>query len=162
MYQPDPAATLREVATLVRPGGRIVAIDVLDDPHYPRFDPPVPAAERIMRLFSALVERRGGALDVAQHYRQLCDETGLRLIAQRGKVQIAQDPRDYLTYYRDMLLTMRDNLLERNMTTDEEIAALVQEMDAAHATVQFGALSIVVEMIAEVQLFSDEPPSGDE
>jgi ubiquinone/menaquinone biosynthesis C-methylase UbiE len=150
MYQVDPAATLRQIGTLVRPGGRILAADVLYDPHYPCYDPPVPAAERIMRLFFALVERKGGTVDIALRYDQLCERAGLRLLAQRGLFAVAKDPRDYLALYRDILLSMRENLLAQNLATVGEIDMLVQAMDAAQTTVRFGTLSLAVEMIAEV------------
>jgi ubiquinone/menaquinone biosynthesis C-methylase UbiE len=151
MYQVDPAATLRQIATLVRPGGHIVATDVLHDPHYPCFDPPVPAAERIIRLFFALVERRGGTVEVARHYRAVCEAAGLRLVSQRGWFAVAQDPRDHLALYRDILLSMRGTLVAQSLATDEEIETLAQEMDAARTeNVQFGTVTLLVEMIAEV------------
>jgi ubiquinone/menaquinone biosynthesis C-methylase UbiE len=150
MYQADPAAVLRRIATLVRPGGRIVATDVLHDPHYPCFDPPVPAAERIIRLFFALVERKGGTTEVTRHYRALCAQAGLRLVEQRGWFMVAPDPGDLVTQYRDLLLSMCGNLVACGLATEEEIAALAREMDAARDAVQFVAASLVVEMVAEV------------
>lgn len=150
MYQADPASALRRIAALVRPGGRIVAIDVLHDPHYPRFDPPVPAAERTIRLFFALVERTGGSVDVARRYRTLCTEAGLRLVEQRGWFGVAQDPRDYLALYRDTLRGMGGNLVAEGLETEQGIAALMQEMDAAREAVRFGTLTLAVEMVAAV------------
>jgi ubiquinone/menaquinone biosynthesis C-methylase UbiE len=60
MHPADPGAALRRVASVVRPGGRIVAMDFLHEPRYPLLDPPVPAVERIFHLFFALMERKGG------------------------------------------------------------------------------------------------------
>ena len=83
-HQVEPAATLRRIAALLRPGGRIVAQDILEDPRYPSFDPPVPAVERILALQYEHKRRRGVFPDVARHYRTLCGEAGLGLVSQRG------------------------------------------------------------------------------
>jgi ubiquinone/menaquinone biosynthesis C-methylase UbiE len=150
MYQPDPAATLRRMSRLVRSGGRVVAVDFLRDANYPRFHPPVPASERINHLFFALVERRGGTPDVAQQYRRLCEEANLRLIEQRGWFWVADDPGDLLALYRDAFVSMRPSLVAENLTTDEEINALVRETDTARCTTEFGAYVLMVAMIADV------------
>jgi ubiquinone/menaquinone biosynthesis C-methylase UbiE len=152
IYQQDPGATLRQIARLIRSGGRIVATDVLYDPiySYPRFHPPVPAAERIQRLFFALVERKGGTLGVARQYRRICEQADVRLIEQRGRFVVPDDPRELLVLFRDMLLSMQGNLVAENLATDDEIDALVGEMDATPSAVEFGAGPLGVEMIAEV------------
>jgi ubiquinone/menaquinone biosynthesis C-methylase UbiE len=50
VHQRDPVATLRALTRFVRPGGRIIAMEPLRDPGFPRFDPPVVAMERIREL----------------------------------------------------------------------------------------------------------------
>jgi ubiquinone/menaquinone biosynthesis C-methylase UbiE len=150
MYQRDPAATLRQIARLVRSGGRIVALDLLSDPNFPRFYPPVPASVRIQRLFFGLVERKGGTPDMARRYGPICEQAGLRVIEQRGRFRVADDPGEELVSYRDVLVNMRSNLLAQGLASEEEINALVQEMDAARVTVTFGTGVLAVEMIAEV------------
>jgi ubiquinone/menaquinone biosynthesis C-methylase UbiE len=147
MYQADPAAVLRRIAMLVRPGGRIVAVDILHDTDYRCFDPPVPAAERILRLFFALVERRGGTVEVARRYRALCAEAGLHLVDQRGWFTVAPDACDRR---RDSLLGMRGTLVAEGLATEEDIEVLAKEMETARDTVQFGTSPLLVEMVAEV------------
>jgi ubiquinone/menaquinone biosynthesis C-methylase UbiE len=149
MYQRDPAASLRQIARLVRSGGRIVAVDGLNDPNYPWVHPPVPALGRVFPLFFALVERKGGSPGVGQRYREICERADVRLVEQRGWF-LANDPRELLALYRDVLLSMRGNLVAQGLAQDEEIDALVQEMDAAQDAVEFGAALLTVEMIAEV------------
>jgi SAM-dependent methyltransferase len=150
MYQADPAATLRRIATLLRPGGRIVAIDVLHDPHYPCFEPPLPAAQRIFRLFCALVDRKGGTVEVARQYAALCADAGLRLVQQRVWGGVADDPRDYVDLYRDILLSMRGSLVTQGLATEDDIVTLVQDMEAARDSVQLGITTLQIEMVAEV------------
>ena len=149
MYQPDPAATLHQIARLVRPGGRIVSSDILYDPRYPRAHPPVAALERTIRLFYALVERKGGTLDVVQQYRRICEQAGLRYIDQHGWFWCS-DPRELLVWYCDNLLGMRGNLVAHNLATEEEVNVLVREMETAQETVEFAATNLIVDMITEV------------
>jgi ubiquinone/menaquinone biosynthesis C-methylase UbiE len=151
MHQADPAATLRKIAGLVRRGGRIVTSDVIHDPHYPCFDPPIPAAERIIRLFFDLVERRGGALEVARDYRGICEQAGLHLVSQRGWFAVAGDGREYVALYRDILLSMHDTIVSVGLSSDEEIEGLVREMETAmREPLRFSTVCLTVEMIAEV------------
>jgi ubiquinone/menaquinone biosynthesis C-methylase UbiE len=151
MYQVDPAATLRKIARLVRSGGRIVAIDPLHDRHYSCFDPPVQANERILQLFFDLVEHRRGTVEVARDYRGVCERAGVHLVAQRGWIPVAQDPRDYVALYRDILLSMRGTLVSQGLSSEEEIEVLVREMDSAMGLpLRFGSITPLVEMIAEV------------
>jgi SAM-dependent methyltransferase len=150
MHQRDPAATVRQIARLVRSGGRIVARDVLADPNHPRFEPAVPARERTRRLYDALVARSGRAPDVARQYQRICEQADLRLIEQRGAFIGFDDPGDGVAAYRDFWLSMRGNLVAEHLATDEEIDALARELDAARGTVEFATSPLSVEMIAEV------------
>jgi hypothetical protein len=45
---------------------------------------------------------------------------------------------------------MRGNAVAQSLATDDEMSALVREMDAAHGTVEFGVGPLNVDMIAEV------------
>jgi SAM-dependent methyltransferase len=150
MYQTDPAEALRKIAALVRPGGRIVAIDILPDRNYPAFDPPIPTAERIIRLFFALVQRIGGTVDVARTYQTLCEQAGLRLLGQRGWFGVARDPGNYVALYQEIFASMRISLVAMDLSTEEELRALRQEMDSARTQpVRFAASNLQVEMIAD-------------
>jgi SAM-dependent methyltransferase len=155
IFQPDPAATLRQIARLVRSGGRIIAIDALPDPNYPRVHPPVPAVGRFWSLFSGLVARKGGTADVARQYHRICELADLRVIEQRGWFRVlstgtSEDPGEDLALYRDTLLGMQCNLVAENLATDQEVEALAREMDAARATVESGLAHLIVEVMAEV------------
>ena len=123
-HQVEPAATLRRIAALLRPGGRIVAQDILEDPRYPSFDPPVPAVERILALQYEHKRRRGVFPDVARHYRTLCGEAGLGLVSQRGLFTVPPDPRGPPSSMRALLSSTRRGLVEYGLATDDEIEAV--------------------------------------
>jgi ubiquinone/menaquinone biosynthesis C-methylase UbiE len=81
VHQVDSAATLRRVATLLRPEGRVLIFDVLAPP---RYDPPVPASDRAWALLQAAGAARGLAQHVGYRLPRLCADAGLRVLDARG------------------------------------------------------------------------------
>src|SRR5262249_21236871 len=79
-----PAARLRRVAALLRPGGHILVHDYVEDARFPRYDPPVLASEGAFDLLMATRRRRGAAADVGRRLPRLCEEAGLRVVDARG------------------------------------------------------------------------------
>jgi hypothetical protein len=59
IHQGDPAATLRRVAALLRPGGHVLVHDDVEDARFPRDDPPGLASEQAFELLTASRHRRG-------------------------------------------------------------------------------------------------------
>jgi SAM-dependent methyltransferase len=150
-HQRDPAATLRRVATLVRPGGRIIAQDPLRDGGFPRIDPPLVAQQRITELDIAHLRHRALAHDVAWEYGDLCCAAGLTLLEWRGTLSFALGDPSVLEFTRRLLPAQRTGLVAAGLTTDEEIDALGAEVDAAIAHgVRRASTVVLVDLIAEV------------
>ena len=150
VQQADPAATLRVIAALLRPGGRIVAQDILDDPWHPSYHPPVPAVERFWRLSLEELRRTGVATDTARRYPALIAAAGARLLSQRGHFSLP-DPNDHLPLVESALLTMRRTWIEAGLTTDTEIDQLLEQLCQAEATLgRFCTGPLIIEAIAEV------------
>jgi SAM-dependent methyltransferase len=150
-HQSDAAATLRAVAHLLRPGGRIVAQDPLRDDGFPRFDPPVPAVERIKELDIAHLRHRGLAYDVAWDYADLCAQAGLRLIDWQGTIELTVHDNGGLEFGRRLLPAQQDGLVAAGLATVAEIDELTQQVDAAIGRgVHRSAGAIIVDLIAEV------------
>jgi SAM-dependent methyltransferase len=150
-HQRDPAATLRRVAELVRPGGRIIAQDPLRDDGFPRIDPPLAARQRITELDIAHLRHRGLAHDVAWEYGELCRAAGLRLLEWRGSVSFTLGDTTVLEFARRLLPAQRTGLVGAGLTADDEIDALGAEVDAAIARgVRRSSTAVLVDLIAEV------------
>jgi SAM-dependent methyltransferase len=86
VHQRDPVQSLRRIAGLVRPRGRIVAHEIPPRSGYPALTPSVPALQRVDELVHAALEARGGHPDVAHRFPTLCRDAGLRLLHERGFV----------------------------------------------------------------------------
>ena len=130
-HQPDPAASLRRIAGLLRSGGRIVAQDPIDDPSYPLCDPPVPAVRRVFELVYAGIGAKGGSPDVARRYRDVCKAAGLRVASHRGSFLMIDDPRELLSLSRAYVGSMRQAVVAGGLTTEEELGRLDRELAEA-------------------------------
>jgi SAM-dependent methyltransferase len=151
MHQTDPAKTVRQVAQLVRPGGRIIAQDILLDVDFPRIDPPVPAANRVDQLVFANMSCIGASPDVARHYGSLFAQAGLRPISHRGCFSVDLDAQQPLHLFRDILTTTRQSMVRHEVATDAEIDGLLQSLSEVDpAQTHFAAWGFMVEFIAEV------------
>jgi SAM-dependent methyltransferase len=150
IHQTDPAATLRRIAPLVRPGGAIVVHELLDDERYPAFDPPAPACERFYGLLTALLRARGVSPDAGRRFEAICAAAGVRLVGQRGFFSpIASTVQ--LDFARAGLASVRERLVAAGLATEAEVERLDRELEAAKAVDYRGCFgSLFVEMIAEV------------
>jgi ubiquinone/menaquinone biosynthesis C-methylase UbiE len=151
--QIDPAATLRQIAALVRPGGHVIAHEFLDDPTYPSFIPQVPAVERFVQLMHASMRQSGRKPEAARDFRTLVRCAGLEEIAQRGVLNA--DPSDAPDFIQEqglgLLLVFKEALLKQGLASREEIAELIRELKIASAR-QYQAFFgwIMIELIARV------------
>ena len=119
------------VAALLRPGGRVLVFDLVEDARYPRFDPPVPASERAWALLYAAAHRRGAAADVARRVPGLCAAAGLRVLDARGFFRVLAPAEEFLGTTRATLLSARRSLVGPGLATDAEVDGLAAELAAA-------------------------------
>ena len=151
VHQRDPVGTLRAVTRLMRPGGRIIAMEPLRDDCFPRFDPPVPAVERIKQLDIAHLRHRGLPYDVAWDYAEVFRAAGLSLLEWRGHMLLHAGDTAFLESVGRLLPSQKAGLLAAGLTTEAEIDALTAEIDAAVARgLRRSATSIFVDAIGEV------------
>jgi SAM-dependent methyltransferase len=150
VHQQDPIDSLRRIASLLRPGGRIVAHEIPPASGYPALTPPVPALQRVDALVHAAVKARGGTYDAAHQFATLSREAGLRLINQRGFLAAAE-PLVLLETFQAVLRSLRSVLLATHVTTEREIEDLLATLETAKAADYVSAFAnLYIEMIAEV------------
>jgi SAM-dependent methyltransferase len=151
VHQRDPVATLRAITRFMRPGGRIVAMEPLRDPGFPRFDPPVPAVERIRDLDVAHIRARGLPYDIAWEYGEVFAAAGLQLLEWRGHMSLSTSDTVFLGAIGKLLPSQKTGLLAAGLTTEEEIDELTAEVDAAAARPMRRSITFIfVDAIGEV------------
>jgi hypothetical protein len=150
VHQQDPVGGLRRIASLIRPGGRIVAHEIPPASGYPALTPPVPAVQRVDELVHAGVKARGGSYDAAHHFPTLSHDAGLRLISQRGFLPAAE-PIVLLATFQAVLQSLQSILITTHVTTDREIEDLLATLENAKARDYVSAFAnLYIEMIAQV------------
>ena len=151
VHQPDPVATLRALTRFMRPGGRIIAMEPLRDPGFPRFDPPVPAVERIRDLDVAHIRARGLPYDIAWEYGDVFAAAGLKLLEWRGHLSLYTSDTLLLEFLGRLLPSQKTGLLAAGLTTEQEIDELTAEVNAAVARpLRRSATFILVDAIGEI------------
>jgi ubiquinone/menaquinone biosynthesis C-methylase UbiE len=131
VHQSDPAATLRRVAATLRPGGRVLVSDLVEDARYPRYDPPVPASERAWELLYAAARGRGAAANVARRLPGLCEEAGLRILDARGFFRVMTPAQEFLDPTHAALLSARGSIVGTGLATEADVDAIAEELAAA-------------------------------
>lgn len=149
-HQTDPAATLRRIAALVRPGGGIVAHEALDEVSLTGVEPPLPAYDRVWELVIAAMRHRGARTDAARRYEELCAAAGLSLVSQRGHF-VLHKPQRALAMRRAGLFSIRRTLLDGGLCAAQEVEALAGALQDADPTIiRWLSSPLMVELLARV------------
>jgi SAM-dependent methyltransferase len=157
-HQSDPLRTLGRVATLLRPGGMIMMRDMVDDPRYPSFDPPLPLVKRAFELVSAAIRSRGGSVDVGRHLVELCSALGLNVVEARGTFSLNMPAEEPISGMYGMLAAARRTLIDTSLADNREIDELLSALNSArsqHFRTIMGPL--IVHVIAHVPQYGREP-----
>lgn len=150
LHQRDPERTLRQMASLVRPGGAVVAHEPSDLPaHAPASEPAVPAMTRVWELVIAAARARGARTDFGRRGRAYLESAGLTVESHRAYA-VHYPPEVGYEIPRTALASLRPVLAEHGLAGDDEIAHLDGELEAAQsrADVQWVSSPLMIEWIA--------------
>jgi hypothetical protein len=126
-------------------------MEPLRDPGFPRFDPPVPAVERIRDLDVAHIRARGLPYDIAWEYGDVFAAAGLKLLEWRGHLSLYTSDTLLLEFLGRLLPSQKTGLLAAGLTTEQEIDELTAEVNTAVARpLRRSATYILVDAIGEV------------
>lgn len=153
IHQPDPAAALRKIANLLRPGGYVVVQDLYLGTPWPDSVPPIPATHTMAEWVDALLGRRGAAPRVGSGFRALCREAGLEEVSQRcfTPTDIGGRSAEIVQLLHDSVAAIRTGVVAAAVATDAEVEAVLGEFRAAQ-TAQYEVVhaSLYAELVAHV------------
>ncbi|HYK00486.1 MAG TPA: class I SAM-dependent methyltransferase [Thermoanaerobaculia bacterium] len=131
LHQPSPARALRRMATLLRPGGVVIAHEPSDLPaHAPASEPHVPAMTRVWELVIAAARARGAQTDFGRKGRAYLEDAGFE-IESHGAYTVHYPPSIGYDIPRVALNSLRPALAEHHLADEEELAQLDRELEEA-------------------------------
>jgi len=130
MHQPDPVRTLSHIASLLRPGGWVVAQEALRSPP-PRSHPHCDALGTYWDLAYQLLERAGGVPPGAvDGLAGSAREAGLDVVAVEGSFGIIH-PELGFGLHASTLLAAKERAVASGIATGPQIDDLVNDLHAA-------------------------------
>lgn len=150
MHQADPARTLRQMASLVRPGGVVIAHEASDLPaHAPASEPAVPAMTRVWELVIASARGRGANPDFARRGRAYLEHAGLAVESHRAYF-VHYPPEIGYGIPRVALRSLQPVLAQLGLADEDEAAQLDRALAQAttRADVQWVSSPLMIEWIA--------------
>ena len=125
----DPVRTLRQVASLLRPGGWLVAQEPLGRP-LPRSFPELGAVPASWELMVDLLERFGAPAGAVERMHHCAEAAGLEVVRRDGSFAVGSPPQ-YLGLYAGTLTAMRERAVAAGLTTGQDIDAIVASLASA-------------------------------
>jgi hypothetical protein len=119
----------------LRPGGRLIIQELATKPGFPSFDPPVPAADRLVALSHQFLARVLPHSSVVSRLPQACRAAGLRVLSHRGFTDTSA-PIDQLREMQAVIGAARRAAVEFGIATDAELDQMIADLEAA-TTVTF-------------------------
>lgn len=156
LHQADPAATVRQMAALVRSGGHVLIQEIMLDPQCgdpPLVDPASPAIRQWHTITAAAIHHAGGCPEVARYLDETVRAAGLHPVRQHAYLTWT-GPGEAVKVLQsaiDTLSGMRQAIVARSIATDMEVDALVRALAEEQSTAFRTFLSpLYVEIIARV------------
>ena len=132
----DPAAVMREVARVVKPGGRVFVTEVYN--HSLTVEPTQPLVERYWAALNATQRRAGGHPNIGARLGELAAAARLEIISHRF-VPVIGDARDpaaraaVLRYFRALMKSAEPQLRAAGTFDERELPSVWAAWDAAEA-----------------------------
>lgn len=124
-HVPDPAAALRNLFDLVRPGGAVVLEDIDFSGHFTY--PPLPAFQRYAELYVAAVRKRGGDPNIGLRLPSMLLDTGCALV-RMNVVQPSGLEGEVKVINAITMRNIADVLIRDGLSTADEVDRVVDEL----------------------------------
>jgi SAM-dependent methyltransferase len=129
VHQRDPARTLERIATLLRPGGWLIAHEPLRNPP-PRSSPPLGALAAYWELLCDSIERLGASPGAVEELARRAPDAGFEVVEASGFFQVVPPDQGFDIHAATMAAT-KSRAIQAGAGSEDEIDALVGELRAA-------------------------------
>ena len=151
IHQPDPAATLRRMASLVRPGGHVITHELLHAPRLPRSQPEVPELDAVMDICAETMRRGGASPEAPRRMRAHCEQAGLTVVSQRGFLNVDIDAGFAIRGFGDLLSSLRPRAVALGVVAESEVESLLGRLRTAEQRAYESIFGVIfVETVARV------------
>jgi ubiquinone/menaquinone biosynthesis C-methylase UbiE len=124
---PQPERIVREVVSLVRPGGWVASFEADYVAHL--CDPPLPEWSQLLAAFTAYAESQGIDLFVGRRAHRLFREAGLEDISVDAVVHVYPPGHDRRTILRDFVGNTRNQLIDGGFIAAEDYERAVVALE---------------------------------
>jgi SAM-dependent methyltransferase len=129
MHQPNPIQTLRRIATLLRPGGWLVAQEALRTPA-PRSRPDLEALSNYWDLLHRLIERAGVPCGAVDDLPGSARQAGFEVAGLSGHFTTL-DPALGFELHASTLAAARERAVQSGIATEKQVDDLVRALRTA-------------------------------
>ncbi|HEX7829139.1 MAG TPA: class I SAM-dependent methyltransferase [Thermoanaerobaculia bacterium] len=131
LHQADPARALRRMSDVLRPGGVVIAHEPCDTlMRAPASEPEVPAMTRVWELVIGAARARGANTDFGRRGKSYLEDAGFVVESHRAYA-VHYPPEIGYDIPRVALNSLRPTLAQHGLASDDEIARLDRELEAA-------------------------------
>jgi hypothetical protein len=139
------------MAAIVRPGGHIVAHELLHAPRLPRSEPEVPECDAVMDICAETMRRGGASPEAPRRMLAVCAQAGLTVVSQRGFLNVDGGPAVSFRAYRDLLSGLRPRAVALGVASEAEIEELLARLRTAEQRPYAAVFGVIfVETVAQV------------
>lgn len=125
---PEPERIVREMVSLVRPGGWVASFEADYLPH--TCDPPLPAWSRLLDAYKAYATAQGIDLFVGRRTHRLFRDAGVDDIRVDPTVHVYPLGHDRRPILRDFISNVSDRLVEGGFISRQDLQKDMAELDA--------------------------------
>jgi SAM-dependent methyltransferase len=124
---PEPERIVRELISLVRPGGWVASFEADYVPHC--FDPPLRAWTRLLDAYSAYARAQGIDLSIGRHLHQLFRDAGVVDIQVDAIIHVFPNGHERRSFPRGLIGNVRDKLVDGGFITRKNLERDIEALE---------------------------------
>ena len=124
---PEPERIVRELVSLVRPGGWVASFEADYVPHC--LDPPLPAWSRLLDAYAAYARAQGIDLSVGRHLHRLFRDAGVVDIQVDAIIHVFPTDHERRSFPRGLIGNISDRLVDGGFITREDLQRDIEALE---------------------------------